>query len=892
MRLKLINVDETCKELPTISNWKIFENRRFSENGLFSLQIFGPIKSYHCGCSKNSYKGPKFKGRCPRCGVEIISCESRKKRHGKISLPFELLNPVFYFLFTTNKNASRKIIDDMLSFKESYYFDESGILTKYSDEDIPVEKILVGLYGVKTYIKTICELNPDKPEFEFILNNFDQITMNNIIVIPPEFRPIGGKGGKKEEFLVDDLNHHYSQILKMIGELEKCPVELTFASDVYRQNFKYLQKKTIQLYEYVLDRMSKKKGIIRSNILGKRVDFSGRAVISPDPTLEINQCRIPYYMALEILKPLLIPVLIEKKIVKRYNHACKYIENCIKNKDLSLLELTQEFCKNRMVVINRQPTLHRLSVLGFEMLVHEGSTLKIHPMICPAFNADFDGDAMAVYFPMTEASNKDVLDKIGIWNNIISPTDINLVPQPNQDIILGVYTATLDSSEKMDYKGIPMPIGRILFNKCLPEKHPVVNEVVNEKKLKALLNKIALSYKKSEVIACLDNIKKLGFYYSTMEGYTISIDDFVDDEMKLLINENVTGDYSKDNEFLSENKVINEKLKNHRFSSFIDSGARGSWQQAKQLIVMRGYIADVYNKVRPNVIKSSLATGLTQKEFFESSYGCRKGLLDTAVSTGDSGYLTRQLIYSNCNTVLGDEEDCGTTDYMEIFVKDSKMARSILWRYYVNDDGEEELLTKNNVSDVIGKKIKLRSPIYCRSSKICKKCYGKLHTILHSNQCGTIATQAVGERATQLVLRTFHTSGAASGSGKNSDNEDIISGMNIAKKLFHSPEKIKELSAPSELVEAIYSLFSDYGSILMVHYEVIVSSMMWNEDERWRTMEYREDYKPEYVSILQVPTRSSWLLASAFANLKQKLLYGLISDSIDETSSITQMFRF
>ena len=896
MKLKLINIDELCEHLPNITNWKIFENRKFSENGLFSQQLFGPITSYSCGCSKNPYKGPKFnKDRCPKCGVEIIKNDVRKKRYAKISLPFEILNPAFYYLFTTNKVVVKKVVDGMLSFRETYYFDENDLLQKVvEDTNIEGKQLLTGLYGCVYYIKKLIDKLPDRPEHKFILENIDQLTIHNILIIPPEFRPIG-KESKNDDYLyrTDDINSFYGRILKHVSEINNCPVEMVEGTDLHKENFKTIQRKILQLYEYLIDRMSKKKGIIRSNILGKRVDFSGRAVISPDPTLNLNECRLPYLMILEIMKPELIPYLVENNVVKRYNHACKLIEDCIKNKDTQLLELVQHFCKNKLVALNRQPTLHRLSILGFNITVHVGSTIQIHPMICPAYNADFDGDAMAAYFPVTAESEKDIIDKVGVWNNILSPTDLSLVPQPNQDIILGIYTATKENTdeEKVEYKGQKISVGRMLFNKCLPEKHPVVNETITGKKLKTMLNNIALMYKRSEVITCLDALKELGFYYSTIEGYTISIMDFYNKDLEELAEKNIVGDMEKDMDFINNSEELKKILDKHRFTAFIESGARGSWQQAKQLIFTRGYVADAYNQVRPNVIKSSLCKGLSPREFFDSAYGCRKGLLDTAISTGDSGYLTRQLIYSTCNTVLGDEEDCGTNEYLVLEVKDKQMAKSILWRYYVNEDGIEELITKSNFDKIIGKVIKLRTPLYCKGDKICKKCYGKLHTLLHSDQCGIVATQAVGERATQLVLRTFHLSGSATSSNEGS-NEDIISGMSIAKKLFHSPMSLDYINDEKDLTLALYDLFSEYGNLLLVHYEIIVQSMMWVEDKLWRTMENRETYEPEFVSILQIPTRSSWLLASAFANLKQKLMFGLISDSIDESSSITQMFRY
>jgi len=388
----------------------------------------------------------------------------------------------------------------------------------------------------------------------------------------------------------------------------------------------------------------------------------------------------------------------------------------------------------------------------------------------------------------------------------------------------------------------------------------------------------------------LDNIKVLGFTHSTLHGYTLAINDLYSEEL-MQIAESLTGNVKEDMEKLSSEKVMGI-LHSFSFADYIKSGARGSWEQIKQLVLARGYVSDSKGRIRPNVIKGNLVKGLTQREFFDSCYGSRKGLLDTALSTGDSGYLTRQLIYSCISVELGkDADDCGTTEGLEYFVKDSKMAKSLLWRNFERD-GSWHKITTSNYKDLVGLTIKVRSPIFCKSPKICKKCYGDLYKILHSDQIGVMAAQAIGEITVQLVLRTFHLSGVAKINEKDSQKQDdIISGIGLANKLFHKPQDTIEIEKPEDLVNAVYNVFSEYRGIHSIHYEIIVSAMMWVGNNPWRLVEDRDNEKIEWVSILQIPTRSSWLLGCAFSNLKAKMLEGLLQNRTDNCTSLSRLFK-
>lgn len=441
----------------------------------------------------------------------------------------------------------------------------------------------------------------------------------------------------------------------------------------------------------------------------------------------------------------------------------------------------------------------------------------------------------------------------------------------------------------VEFKGVQLKTGRYLFNKCLPEDYPIIDERIDGKLLTEILNDIAMRYSPKIVINTLDNIKNLGFTQSTINGYTLAIDDLYSKDL-MDIADSLTGNMRQDMKILNSDKVM-KILKTFSFKDYIESGARGSWEQIKQLVLSRGYVSDSKGKIRPDLIRGSLLKGLNQKEFFNSCWGARKGLLDTALSTGVSGYLTRQLIYSCVFIELDDGvEDCGTTDYMRIFVENEEMAKSLLWRYFSVKDRLIKITTSNYKS-IIGKHIYLRTPIYCKSQNICKKCYGDLHKILHSNQIGIIATQAIGEITTQLVLRTFHLSGVAKQKEESESQDDIISGLGVANKIFHKPTSVVDINKPSDLVCATYKIFNEYKKIHMIHYEVIISAMMWTGDTQWRLLENRDEQSYDWVSILQIPSRASWLLGVAFSNLKAKLLDGLVNKKSDNCNALSRLFK-
>lgn len=918
MILKLINIDEWSSKLKAVKSPKIFENGRFAKTGLFSQQIFGPLKSYCCACNRSTYRGRNYgKMKCPDCGVPITSTSMRRDVFAKIELPFDILNPIFYFLITEMKPSVTSILNDMIEYKMAYYINEKGFICPYDEESDSEKEKLIGLDGVLTYVNHLTKDNKE-PISIFIQNNIKNITVRNIIVIPPGFRPCNKNS--TGTYITDEINRIYMNIIHRSNQIKDIPVSYEQEEELYHTNFKNLQKSSIDLYKHILDKLSKKQGLIRANILGKRVDFSGRSVISPDPTLNINECRIPYKMVLEMFKPQLTTYLVNRRIGKRYNAVVKMIDDCIKNNDTSLFDIITDFCEDKICVLNRQPTLHRLGILGFKISPHLGNTIKIHPLACSPYNADFDGDAMAIYIPVTQESYIDITSKIMVNKNLINPANGEIVTEPNQDIVLGIYTLTEDDTPEVECKGKMISRGRAVFNSCLPSNYPLIDRIVTKKYLKIILNTIVDQYDSTILMNTLDKIKTVGFKASTTCGYTLSITDLYNQRLQEIAND-LVGDYDTDINMIRTNKELDGILKKMPFVPYIESGARGSWDQARQLIFTRGYVADSTNKIRPDIIRSSLVRGLNEQEYFHSCYGSRKGLLDTAVSTSESGYLTRQLIYATHFVELVSDEDiknkkvkcdCGSKDYLKIELKvlddkddptsinESKsldFIRSLVGRYYkikkseklkkINDDIDE-------MKSLIGKTILLRSPIYCKSDKICHICYGDTFKHINSDQIGMVATQSLGERMTQLVLRTFHLSGVVQTTGSESkgQNEDIISGMGLVKQILHKPTSVCKPETPEKLVYALYKLFSQYGKIYLVHFEVIVSAMIWSNTDLWRTIKDRDQVDKKWVSILKVPSMHSWLIGCAFSNLKSELLNGLVKSREDKQSSISSLFRY
>jgi DNA-directed RNA polymerase subunit beta' len=897
MKLEFFNIDKFCEKLAPITSNKIYTRKGFHPDGMFSEKIFGPVRTGTCSCGIWWGRG-RFGETCPQCGVKITHSSTRRKIFGKIVLPFKIINPIMYFLISkVGKMTIHKIIDDMIADdKISYYYDEkkkkyikvvesieAGAPPPEYPEGVRVFNSQQGLHDlILSEAEKRKETNSD---WNFIYENWDKFYIQNIIVLPPEFRPVSKS---KDVQMRDKMNEFYLPILNFTLTMNQEDLDSSIHSKISSVNFRNLHEHVMNLYNYIFDKFSKKTGLIRGFILGKRIDFSGRAVITPDPTLKLDECSLPYTLALELYKLDVAEVLLQKRMQKRYDPAIKYIDKCIELNDTCLIDILRQITADKSCMLNRQPTLHRLGILTFKIKINTDYVIKIHPLVCEPYNADFDGDQMAVYISLYEKTQKESVDRLGILSNLISPSTGNFSLGVNQDIVLGLYYLTKEGEtpEVILEDGTKTTQGRVEFNKIFPTNFPFMNCTITKTTIRALLNVLVKNYDSTIVKDILDNIKDLGFKETTLRGCTMSLENIEFPEAREIVTKICDDEKTSINEkfFLLQTPDIKKKIKqSFPYSDYIESGSRGSWDQAKQLTFCRGFISNSKGEIIPTPIKSSLLDGLNEEEFFISCYGSRKALLDVALNTGVSGYLTRKLVYCAVNSELGEEDDCGTTDTLNLSIpKNSdeidseKLMRSLIGRW-VNNKGQLELITDDNYRTYIGKDVEVRSPIFCKHNKICKKCYGDTYKYLHSNYIGILSASALGEVATQLTLRTFHIGGIAQMSKTQTDTsqKDIINDLSLVKKMLHGHAKLPF----DQLIMELFKVYVNHKTLLLVHFEIIVSQMMRKNGKRWRTQDDRsmEDY--ELISIENVPSKESFLLALAFSKPYSYIVNGILEST-------------
>jgi len=793
---KLLDISEFCKNLPEITSSKIIGTKgKFVENGLFSEVIFGPIKNYTCQCG--IFHGQSKIGICNICKVEITNSGERRKRFAKIKLPVEVVNPIFHDL-VLSAGGPRNKLNDLMMNEGVLYKKDNKYNVVLNQNDIPQDAEVFEYHGaIFELVKGLSEQNINNEKWKYINDNLDKLMINNIIVLPADLRPASKMSDSKNDYshVIDKINRRYRKLLIKNEKMANTHVDIrNFSRKIYFDYFRQIQKVVNELYDFVLESLSTKDGLIRGHILGKRIDFSGRAVIVPDPTLNLDECKLPYFMFLELFKIYIAKSLIEVGYYKFLNMAIQHVNSCISSKSYNLFDFCQVMLeKNQYVcILNRQPSLHRLGMLGFKIKLENpihyikdingnlienddpeikesykwvythSNVIKIHPLVCPCFNADFDGDQMAVYIPISKKSSDEIIDKFLSTKNLSNPANSELTTLPSQDIVLGIYTLTSDKFPKLKdeivFKGKSISKSKSIFNKCLPDDYPIINYVVAKKELINILNDIKDHYDENITSKVLDNIKQIGFEYATLFGATISLDQ-CELKDKSLKNEIYSGEIYQQLSKISSNETEEYLRQNFGYSYIVDSGSRGTWDQVRQIILSRGFISNFQGDIISTPVKSSLLDGLTPIEFFNSTYGCRKGLLDIAINTGVSGYLSRKLVFTCANLQKDLElDDCGTTDCLTVHVDSNKKSEMLIYRYYLNDNNELVEITKENNRELIGKTIQIRSPIFCKSYNICHKCYGNLWKFLNTRFIGIIAAQSLGERSTQLTLRTFHTS--------------------------------------------------------------------------------------------------------------------------------------
>jgi DNA-directed RNA polymerase subunit beta' len=882
---------------PETINYRSFKPER---DGLFCEKIFGPVRNWECNCGK--YKRIRYRGVvCDRCGVEVTHSKVRRERMGHIELAVPIIH--IWFLKSVPSHISYLLglpntVLERIVYYESYVVIDPGdttlrkgqLLTE--DEFIELEeakKQFVAKMGGEAILEMLATLDLEELSIDLrskiklesseqrkiehlkrlrIVESFlksgnkpEHMVLRVLPVLPPDLRPLVPLEGGR--FATSDLNDLYRRVINRNNRLKKL-MEIKAPEVILRNEMRMLQESVDTLFDNgrrtfsvkgegkrplksLSDLLKGKQGRFRQNLLGKRVDYSGRSVIVVGPELKIHQCGLPKTMALELFKPFVIQRLEEKNLVQTVKSAKRFVEK----ERPEVWDILEDVIKDHPVMLNRAPTLHRLGIQAFFPVLVEGKAIRLHPLVCAAFNADFDGDQMAVHVPLSFESQIECRLLMLSSNNLLNPASGMPIMVPSQDIVLGIYYLTKmgsgrkgegrifsDDDEVLNAvfakqidihakiivrirgKRIETTAGRVILNQVIPEGLDYCNDLLNKKKIQTIVGEIIK--KKGNKTACkfLDEIKSLGYEYATRAGVTFGADDLVvpakkEDYVKKAIEEGNRIRKQYDRGIITEgeryNKIIDlwthttglvadalrEELSKDKdgFNSvylMLDSGARGSNDQIKQLAGMRGLMQKPQKKITgavgeiiENPIISNFKDGLSVLEYFISTHGARKGLADTALKTADAGYLTRRLIDVVQDVVIS-EEDCGTIKGIEIEdlregdeIMESLQGR-ILGRVTqedVYDPVTEELICPSNtlIDEVAAKRIEdagiqhvqIRSVLTCDSVEgTCGKCYGRnLATgknIDIGEAVGIMAAQSIGEPGTQLTLRTFHIGGTAS----------------------------------------------------------------------------------------------------------------------------------
>lgn len=911
------------------------------KEGLFCEKIFGPTKDWECNCGK--YKRIRYKGIvCEKCGVEVTKAKVRRERMGHI----ELASPVshiWHFRGIPSRMAllldmSPKSLDKVLYFSAYLVTDPKNTPLKYKQVLSESEyneamaeyngefEAGMGAEYVRKILKNV-DLEKESKELKAELkestgqkkvrigrrlevveafrhsgNKPEWMIMDAIPVISPDLRPmVQLEGGR---FATSDLNDLYRRVINRNNRLKRL-LDIGAPEIIVKNEKRMLQEAVDSLIDNgrrgksvtgpgnrslksLSDMLKGKTGRFRQNLLGKRVDYSGRSVIVVGPDLKFYQCGLPKKMALELFKPFIMNELVKEKFAQNIKSAKKMVERV----NPKVWDVLEKVIKDHPVLLNRAPTLHRLGIQAFEPVLVEGKAIKLHPLVCTAYNADFDGDQMAVHLPLSVEAQTEARLLMMSTNNILAPKDGKPITTPTQDMVLGSYYLTSEGKgEKgegkifMDYdemmkaylnkdislhanvkvrvklsdddrgKLVESTVGRFIFNRKIPQdlgyvdrkKDPYtleIDSVVDKKALGVIVDKCFRRHGNIRTAKLLDDIKSMGFKYSTIGALTISMGDInVPDEKFEILKEAdkqvekyekllkrglvseveryefVINIWNKATEDVTE--ILMKKLDpQNNIAIMANSGARGSKNQIRQLAGMRGLMSSATGRTIEIPIKANFREGLSVQEFFISTHGSRKGLSDTALRTADSGYLTRRLV-DVAQDVIVREEDCGTDKY--IIGKDFKEGKEIIEDMYSRvvgryafedvlniDTGEimvkkNEMITEDIAELIISKgikELKIRSVLGCKAKHgVCAKCYGRNlatgKSVNIGESVGIIAAQSIGEPGTQLTMRTFHSGGIA-GVG-------ITQGLPRVEELFEArkPKGLAYISTVSGTVKFV-----------------------------------------------------------------------------------------
>ena len=904
-----------------------YRSLKAEQDGLFCERIFGPTKDWECHCGK--YKRVRFKGKvCEKCGVEVTTKKVRRERMGHIELAAPVSH-IWYFKALPSRiglmlDLTPRLLEKVLYFGRYIVVDPGmtpleckQLLTeaeyksareKYGDDF----KAGMGAEAVRELLAAIDldalakELREKLAEssgsgqkkakiikrlevveaFRKSGNRPEWMIIEALPVLPADIRPMVQLDGGR--FAASDINELYRRVINRNNRLRNF-LKMGAPEIIIRNEKRMLQ----EFVDALIDNGKKgkpvtgasnrplkslseilrgKQGRFRQNLLGKRVDYSGRSVIVVGPQLRIYQCGLPKEMALELFKPFVMKRLIETQKANSIKDAKKKVERGIAPEVWDSLEYV---IKEHPVLLNRAPTLHRLSIQAFEPVLVEGRAIKLHPLVCPAFNADFDGDQMPVHVPLSSEAQAEARFLMLSANNLLKPVSGKAVTVPSQDMVLGSYYLTIDhpgekgegkifrdfNEVEMAYENkeigihaaikvrvtkvidgversaiIDATYGRLIFNQRIPQdlgyvdrsKDPFsleINFPTVSKKLKEIVDRTIKLHGFAKAAEVLDDIKEMGYKYSTRSSLSISVYDMTIPEAKKRLlaeaSEKVDeiterfewGEISDEERYKKVIEVWNKTtddvtdalIKNldayNSLNMICTSGARGSMKQMRQLAGMRGLMFATNGRTIEIPIKSNFREGLTMLEYFMGAKGSRKSLSDTALRTADSGYLTRRLVDVSQDIIVR-EEDCGVkkgivvTDIVSGQVTVEKLYDRLVGRYTVDDvvnpeDGDliipaNTMITEEQAAEVVKAgitSVEIRTVLQCLAKRgVCVHCYGA--DLAHGNPVyigeavGVIAAQSIGEPGTQLTMRTFHTGGVA--------GSDITQGLPRVEELFEA----------------------------------------------------------------------------------------------------------
>ena len=905
------------------------------KEGLFCEKIFGPSKDWECACGK--YKKIRYRGVvCEKCGVEVTKAKVRRERMGHIELAAPVSH-IWYFKGIPTRmglvlDMSQRALEKVLYFANYIVIDpkdtdlqKKQLLTEYEYAEAVDEygedafRAGMGAESIKELLREI-DLDKESEELKAELegasgqkkvritrrlevieafrasgNRPEWMILDVIPVIPPDLRPmVQLEGGR---FATSDLNDLYRRVINRNNRLLRL-LDIGAPDIIVRNEKRMLQEAVDALIDNgrrgkavtgpgnrslksLSDLLKGKTGRFRQNLLGKRVDYSGRSVIVVGPELKFYQCGLPKQMALELFKPFVMKQLVADEKAHNIRNAKKMVERATPE----VWDVLDKVIQDHPVLLNRAPTLHRLGIQAFEPILVEGKAIKLHPLVCTPYNADFDGDQMAVHLPLSAEAQAEARLLMLSTNNILAPKDGRPITTPTQDMVLGSYYLTSEDEGETEVKHIfkdymemmkayfnkdvtlhtrvkvrvrrgendrgqlvESTVGRFIFNEQIPQDLGYVDRrtdaysleidrVVDKKALGDIIDRCFRKHGNISTAKMLDYIKSIGYKYSTIGAFTISMDDIHVPSRKAEILADAEKQVNAYEELLRQGLVSEEE----RYQFVIDiwtkatdevtkavmedldpknniaimanSGARGSKDQIRQLAGMRGLMASATGRTIEIPIKANFREGLSVLEFFISTHGSRKGLSDTALRTADSGYLTRRLVDVSQDVIVR-EDDCGTEE--SILIEDFKdgnaliehMRDRMIGRYSAEDlihpgSGEilvhkNEMITEDIADRIVGANIQsihVRSVLTCKSRHgVCAKCYGRnLATgkpVNIGEAVGIIAAQSIGEPGTQLTMRTFHSGGIA-GVG-------ITQGLPRVEELFEA-RKPKGLAGISEI---------------------------------------------------------------------------------------------